>query len=178
VLHRAGLEPGERVLAGTVSRDGVWLLGTRDALILVPPGADRAPHGEPSTPTGPTAAPAANRIPWERVERADWEREDDRLRIVEVGEFGKVRPQHSYHVDNPGVFVPLLRERVTASVVLQRRVVVSGRKGLFVIARRPPRGTGEITWAFEFDPGVDPEDPEVTRLAQEGLRAAAEELGL
>ena len=77
----------------------------------------------------------------------------------------------------PGPLLPMVRERVTASVLLQRRVLVTGRRGLTVIARRPPRGSGEITWAYDLDPGVDPSDPEVVRAAEEGLRAAQEELG-
>jgi hypothetical protein len=71
----------------------------------------------------------------------------------------------------------MVRERVTASVLLQRRVVVRGRSGLTVIARRAPRGPGDITWAYDFDPGVDPADPLVAQAAEEGLRAAQEELG-
>jgi hypothetical protein len=49
---------------------------------------------------------------------------------------------------------------------------------LFVLARRGPDGSGGISWAYELDDGLDPEDPEVRRLAELGLRAAAEELGL
>jgi hypothetical protein len=57
-------------------------------------------------------------------------------------------------------------------------VVLRGRTGFFVIARRSPSGTGEITWAYEFDPGVDPDDPEVRAAAEQSLQVAAEELGL
>lgn len=167
VLDAAVLEKGEKVLAGTPARDGSWLLGTRDALVIVPPPApDEA------------ARAVQTRIPWQQVERADWSREDERLRIHEVGEFGMVRPEYSFEIDDPGLLLELIRERVTASVVLQRRVHVSGRKGLMVIARRAPRGDGEITWAYEFDPGIDPDDPAVMAAARHGLEAAAEELGL
>ena len=55
----------------------------------------------------------------------------------------------------------LVRERVTASVVLQRHVAVSGRRGLRVIARRAPRGNAPVDWFFEYDAGVDPDDAEV-----------------
>ena len=50
----------------------------------------------------------------------------------------------------------MVRERVTASVVLQRRVVVRGKQGLFVVARRAPNGDGAITWAYELDAGSTP----------------------
>lgn len=161
VVRTARLGPGEKVLASATTQDGTWLLGTRMALYLVSPGP-REPR----------------RIPWEHVERADWQRDDQRLVVAEVGRYGEVRPRHSFTLDQPGALLPFVRERVTASVVMQRRVVVEGRKGLFVIARRPPDGVGEVSWAYEFDTGVDPADPRVAELAEQGLRAAAEELGL
>jgi hypothetical protein len=98
--------------------------------------------------------------------------------VAEVGEFGHKRPEHVLLVDEPGRLLQLVRERVTASVVLQRRVFVSGKSGFTVIARRPPGRSGEITWAYEFDRGVDPEDPGVMRSAEQALAVAKEELGL
>ena len=161
VVARAGLPRGDKVLTGAVADDGSWLLGTRDRLVIVPPDA---------------AAPV-RAVAWERVETADWDREAERLRVVEVGEFGRPRPEHSFTVADPGLVLPMIRERVTASVLLQRRVPVRGRKGLLVIARRPPRGSGEITWAYELDAGLAPDDPDVRAAAERGLRAAQDELG-
>jgi hypothetical protein len=161
VVARAGLG-AEKVLAATEARDGTWLLATRSVLVLVEPGE----------------TPGVTTIPWQHVEAADWSRDDDRLRVSEVGEYGERRPVHELILDDPGKLLPMVRERVTASVVLQRRVVVRGRQGLFVVARRSPNGDGAITWAYELDTGLDPDDPEVRRLAELGLRAAAEELGL
>lgn len=158
VLRRAALPSGARVLASAASSDGTWLLGTRDALVVVEPVETRA-------------------IPWEQVETAEWDRDEDLLRVSEVGEFGRSRPVHVFTVAEPGRLLPLVRERVTASVLLQRRVAIGPGRGLLVIARRPPRGTGETTWAYEFDAGVDPGDPAVARAAEEGLRAAQAELG-
>ncbi|MFP5252624.1 MAG: hypothetical protein ACLGH4_02385 [Actinomycetes bacterium] len=166
VVTRAGLPRGEKVLAAARSEDGTWVLGTRDALVLVP----AAPEGE-------TAPAAVTRIAWERVQAADWSRDDDRLRVSEVGEYGRPRPVHEVVLTEPGMLLQLVRERVTASVVLQRRVEGTGGRGLTVVARRPPRG-GDVDWAYELDPGLDPDDPEVRSLAESGLRAAADELGL
>jgi hypothetical protein len=170
VLTAASLARGEKVLAATSARDGTWLLGTRDALVIVP-----APSAEPAPSVGSSGT---TRIPWQRVERADWDRDAERLDVTEVGEFGQVRPEYSFDIDDPGLLLELVRERVTASVVLQRRVPVEGKKGLFVIARRAPHGDGEPTWAYEFDAGVDPSDPAVMAAAERGLKAASEELGL
>ena len=170
VVARAGLGRGEKVLTGARTTDGTWLLGTRAALVVVPPEV------EPEVELVET--PPVETVPWERVERADWDRESGRLRVSEVGVFGQRRPVHVFGIDDPGLLLALVRERVTASVVLQRRVTVAGKKGFFVVGRRPPTGVGDVAFAYEFDAGVDPDDPEVRRLAEAGLQAAAEELGL
>jgi hypothetical protein len=159
VVTAAGLRAGERVLAGTGTTDGSWLLGTREALYVV---ADAEVH----------------RLPWEQVERADWDRDEERLVVAEVGEFGRVRPEHTFAVEQPGLLLELLRERVTASVVLQRRVLVEGKRGLTVIGRRSPVRAGEVSWSYEFDTGVDPDDPTVMAAAEAGLHAAKADLGL
>ena len=65
----------------------------------------------------------------ERVETADWDRDEERLRVAEVGEFGHVRPVHTFTVTDPGRLLQMVRERVTASVLVQRRVTVEGRTG-------------------------------------------------
>lgn len=161
VVARAGLPRGEKVLAAAPSDDGTWLLGTRDALLLLP-------DGEAAEPV---------RIAWEQVQAADWSRDDDRLRVSEVGEYGEVRPVHEVVLPEPGLLLDLVRERVTASVVLQRRVEVSDGRGLMVVARRAPAG-GDVAWAYELDPGLDPDDAAVREAAAAGLRSAAEELGL
>ena len=138
------------------------LAGTRDALYL--PVADRAEA-------------AWTRVPWEQVEAADWKGETESLRVVEVGTWGEARPEHTFVVADTGRLLELVRERVTSSVVLQRHVAISGKRGVRVIARRAPRGTSPVRWYFEFDQGIDPADPSVDQAAQEALAAAREEVG-
>ncbi|MFZ5849317.1 MAG: hypothetical protein ACOYX5_18255 [Actinomycetota bacterium] len=169
VVAAAALRPGEKVLAGTRTTDGRWLLGTRDALQVV---------GTPGAEPGPVVEPVETRIPWEQIERADWDGDAQRLVVVEVGEFGRVQPRHEFPVAEPGLLLELVRERVTASVVLQRRVAVHGKRGLLVIGRRAPGGDGAVSWAYQFDAGVDPEDPAVLAAAEAGLRAAEADLGM
>ncbi|MGA9747580.1 MAG: hypothetical protein WBQ50_09030 [Nocardioides sp.] len=163
VVARAGLGRGERPLAAARATDGRWLLATRDALVLLAPAEG-------------AAAPV--RLPWTEVESADWAQDEDRLRVAEVGELGRPRRVHELTVEEPGELLAVLRERVTASIVLQRRVVVSGRLGLNVVARRAPNSNDDLTWSYQLDPGLSPDDPEVRALAERGVRAAAEELGL
>ena len=147
------MAPGEKVLARAAAADGV-VAGTRAALYL----------------------PGGRRIPWEQVEAADWDKESDTLRVSEVGTWGEPRPSYSFVLAEPSRLLQLVRERVTATVVLQRHVAIRGRRGVRVIARRAPTGERELTWLFEYDEGIDPEDPFVDHAAQEALASARDEI--
>ncbi len=149
--------PGEKLLAWAEATDGA-VGGSRDALYL-------AQHG------------TTVRVVWEQVEAADWDRDTSVLRVSEVGTFGKVRPVHLLTIAEPGRLLELVRERVTASIVLQRHVAVEGQRGLRVIARRAPKGDRPVLWLFEYDQGIDPESPTVRAAAEAALSAARDELG-
>ena len=160
IVARADLPRGEKVLAETVAGDGTWLLGTRLRLVVV-----RDSEMEP-----------AIHIPWETVEDAAWDQEGARLRVTEIGQYGEPRPAHSFVVEDPALLLQLIRERVTASIVLQRWVPVRGKQGLTVIARRSPVG-GPVAWMHAYDEGVDPTDPEVVAAADRALIQAQVEVG-
>jgi hypothetical protein len=147
---------GERLLAWATTAEGQQLGGTRDALYL----------------------PGAARIPWEQVEAADWDADTSVLHVSEVGTWGEVRPEHDLTLDEPGRLLELVRERITASVVLQRHVPLDGRRGVRVIARRAPGSTADVSWVYEYDEGVDPDDPRVRLAAAQAWQGAREELGL
>lgn len=157
VLSRAGLPRGERVLASAPTQDGTWLLGTRDRLVLV---EERG----------------VTWLAWERVEDAAWDSDAERLRVRGVGEYGRRRPEWSWSMTEPPLLLQLLRERVTASIVLQRKVPVRAGKGVTVIARRSPSG-GPVAWMHSYDAGLDPDDPEVAVVADLVLAQARSELG-
>jgi hypothetical protein len=152
-----------RPLAFAETTDGSWLVATRDALYVVDAGG---------------SAVIGTRIPWEQVEGADWDRDGSRLRVTEIGRFGEPRPSYVFTLPDlePVSLLQLIRERVTASVVLQRGVVVSGKRGLKVVGRRSPSG-GPITWMHEYDEGVDPDDPAVAEAAESLLQQARADVG-
>ena len=156
--------PG-RALAAVEADDGTWIVGTRAEVVLIAPAA-----------AGP--APVETRIPWEQVEDADWDRDESRLRIREVGTYGEPRAAYTFVMpeEEPSDLLQLIRERVSASVVLQRGQLVDGRRGFKVIGRRSPAG-GPIQWMFEYDDGVDPEDTAVVEAADALLRRAREDVG-
>ena len=62
--------------------------------------------------------------------------------------------------------------------MLQRHVLVAGRRGLRVIARRAPRGDRPIAWFYEYDEGVDPDDPAVQAAAEAALATMQAEVGV
>ncbi len=145
---------GEKVLAWAASESGP-VAGTRSALYL----------------------PDGGRIPWEQVEAADWDLESATFRVTEVGTWGEPRPAYSFVLTEPGRLLELARERITATVVLQRHVPIHGSRGVRVIARRAATGDRELTWLFEYDEGIDPGDSFVEHAAQEALAAARGEIG-
>ena len=158
VGERLRLAPGERVLAGAADADGRWIVGTDRALHL------------PADDGGQVLA-------WEDVDRASWDDDTERLVVVEVADFGETQPRHELALRDPMRLLDLIRERVTASVLLTRHVPVAGSRGLKVVARRSPTRQGEVIWSTWLDDGLDPADPEVRRAVEEGLAAARTELG-
>ncbi|RYB89972.1 hypothetical protein EUA93_21185 [Nocardioides oleivorans] len=150
---------GERVLAATTASDGTVLAGTRDAFYVA-------------------SGDETHRVPWEQVEAAHWDRDTDVFTLSEVGTWGAARPVHSATLEEPGRLLELVRERVTASILLQRHVTVDGRRGLRVIARRAPSGAGGVHWVNEYDEGVDPDDPAVRAAARDALEVMQRDVGL
>lgn len=160
------VERGERLLADAVAVEG-HLGGTRDALYLLR-----------SRGSGALGLEETVRIPWEEVQAVDWDQDSSTLRVSEVGSWGQVRPDHHFTLEAPGLLLELVRERVTASVILQRHVPIAGKRGVRVIARRAPSGHQPVQWIYEYDEGVDPADPAVQAAAAEALEIAQADVGL
>ncbi len=157
VVESARLHQGEKVLAFAQDGDR-WLLGTRLAFVVVEPGREPVRFG------------------WESVQAADWDQESSTLTVSEVGRYGEPRASYVLTLENPTLLLQLIRERVTASVVLQRGYLVDGKKGFKVIGRRSP-ADGPISWMFEYDAGIDPAAPEVEAAAADALMRARADVG-
>ena len=151
---------GERLLAWAPLVDGTWVAGTRDALYV-----------------------DGVRVPWEQVQAADWEQDAGRLRVSEVGTWGEPRPLHVLAVPDTAAkdadrLLQLVRERVTASVLLVRHVPITGKRGVRVVGRRAPSGRAPVQWVYEYDAGIDPADPVVQAAAAAALASARSDVGL
>lgn len=142
--------PGERVLASAPMAGGGLVAGTRDALYV-----------------------DGLRLPWEQVQAAAWDRESGILTVTEAGSTHAVR---RIPVDNPVRLLQLVRERVTASLVLQR--VISLPTGTArIVARRAGGGERAVTWTVEYDDLADPHDPAVMALVRAALVSARDDVG-
>jgi hypothetical protein len=93
------------------------------------------------------------RLPFDQVASAVWS--DDTLEVVLVG---PARESFRVRLDEPGEVPPVVRERVTSSIVLSEHVLLEGPLGALITARRVP-GRDGLRWSVVFDAGLDPSDP-------------------
>lgn len=144
------------MLAASAVADDGWVVGTDHALHL----------------------PSGERIPWEQVEHAEWDRDTELLHVTRSASFGEPMPRTDVRPLDTDRLLQLIRERVTASVVVSRQLPIEGKLGVRVTGRRSPAGprTDELTWSVAFDEGLDPSDPEVLNAAQQALDTVREQV--
>ncbi len=136
------LEPGERMLASAAGPGGSVV--ATDRALLFPAGGD------------------VRRVPWHTLATALWEDEESTLVLVELAGDAVTR----IVLEEPRRVPEVVRERVTASIVMSSHVALVGSAGVWIMARRRP-GTDEPLWQLRFDAEVPQDDP--------GIRARAEE---
>jgi len=152
----------EDVLAAVQLTTGRWVAGTRAAVYL------------PSDSTD-----ADRRVGWEKIERANWDSEASVLHVYETTDFGTPLRATELKVDDPGRFGQLLRERVDASIVVQRHVPLAGKRGVRIVGRRNPAATdAAVTWNIVLDKGLEPTQPGIVDAAEAALRQVRDEFGI
>ena len=152
----------EHILAAVELTDAHWVAGTRSAVYL--------PTDSPNT---------VRRVGWEKIERASWDSEASVLTIFETTDFGTPLRATELKVDDPGRFGQLLRERVDASIVVQRHVPLAGKRGVRIVGRRNPATTdAAVTWNFVLDKGLEPDQPGVLDAAEAALKQVRDEFGI
>jgi hypothetical protein len=158
--HAAGGK--EEILAAVQLTDGHWVAGTRAAVYLPTDSQD-----------------AVRRVGWEQIERAGWDSEASLMHIYETTAFGTPLRATELKVEDPGRFGQLLRERVDASIVVQRHVPLSGKRGVRIVGRRNPADTdAPVAWNFVLDKGLEPDQPGVVDAAEAALKSVREEFGI
>jgi hypothetical protein len=145
-----GLGPKERLLAAARLRDGSWVAATADGLVL-----------------------GDLRLDWVAITTARWDQESETLALHWLTEAGT--GSRVLLVDDPGALPDTVHTRVTATVLLSRRVSVAGRGGVRVAARRQPGRP--LLWQVVPDGGVDPDEAATKAAVDAALRSMALELG-
>jgi len=152
----------EDVLAAVQLTTGRWVAGTRAAVYLPSDSAD-----------------ADRRVGWEKIERANWDSEASVLHVYETTDFGTPLRATELKVDDPGRYGQLLRERVDASIVVQRHIPLAGKRGVRIVGRRNPAATdAAVTWNIVLDKGLEPTQPGIVDAAEAALAAVREEFGV
>ncbi len=113
--------------------------------------------------------------PWECVMRASFD--DPILEIIATYEQGTPLKPILITLTAAGSVPAVVRERVGATIVLQRHVPLVDDRGVQLVARRV-RGTDEIRWTVVFDSGLDPADPDLRELGDQALQQLRDSVGI
>jgi len=71
------------------------------------------------------------------------------------------------------------RERIDASVLVQRHVPLAGKRGVRIVGRRNPANPdAPVAWNFVLDKGLEPDQTGVLDAAEEALKAVRDEFGI
>jgi hypothetical protein len=147
------LAKGERVLAEATSSDGEQsLIATQVALHL-----------------------DGRVIRWDQILSAKW---DEPHLMISV----QIDPSHAAEhimvsLENARRFLEVVRDRVTASVVMtERRSLPIGAVATFTARKRSD--TGEMVWSVIFDGNPDLSDPELIEQAEHVLADLRGSLGI
>jgi hypothetical protein len=140
--------PGERVLTFGSAADDGYVVATDLALFL----AD------------------GTRVPYETIDRASWDEEGLSLLTID----GQSRRAS---VPEPRLLPETVRERVNATIVVNKHVNLPGRGGVRLVARRRPSGE-MVGWTLVFDDGLDPDDPGLRALAEQALEGLRRSMGV
>lgn len=101
-------------------------------------------------------------VGWHEIERGDWNAETQALRWAEYG--GR---RGTAHLDPPARMPELFRERIAASIVLEKFVPVRGDKGVIISARRNLAAPdAAVSWHRSLSQGLRWDERGVEELAE------------
>lgn len=152
VRARLDLAPKERVLA--------WVDDGSGRLVIA---SDSALHVQRNPPD-------YSSLRWEQIERASYD--SGVLTVVLGPELGgsSLRIPVGDGLDLPVV----VRDRVTASVIVDRFVALDDESGVRIVGRRG--ASGDVLWRSDLDPTLSGQ-PEMERAAQQALDDIRSEVG-
>jgi len=106
-------------------------------------------------------------IGWHEIERGGWNAELRKLSWVLHGAPGNPSPRGSLQLVEPGRLPELFRERVSATIALERFIPLVGAHGVTITARRDLGASGMVAWHSTLTRGLSWES--------DGVRAAVDQ---
>jgi hypothetical protein len=106
-------------------------------------------------------------VGWHEIERGSWNAELRRLSWVLHAAPGKPSPRGSLELDEPGRLPELFRERILATIAVEKFVPLVGERGVTITARRDLGASGRVAWHSTLTRGLSWET--------DGVRAAVDQ---
>ena len=152
VVRAVVLEPGERRVAWALTEQGEPVVATDLGL----------------------RAPLAPRLDWPEIERAVWQRPV--LTVLEMDERAGAGRKVELVLADDGDLPDVVRTQVTASVAWSNHVRLRPAGGVRLVGRRRP-GQDLLDWQLVYDPGTDPDDPQLRAQAAALVEDARRTIG-
>lgn len=161
VLAAVTLEPHEKVVCwgrgpGTTPDSSTYVVATDKALYLDGRFGNR-------------------RLPWSSINKANWD--EPMLELVVQTSPGGTAEAISIRLDEPGHMPTTVRERVTATIVVQERVLLEGDKGALMVARKN-FDDDQVRWSVVLDKGLDSTNPVIRQRADDMLAELRTQFGI
>jgi hypothetical protein len=93
-------------------------------------------------------------VGWHEIERGSWNAELRRLSWVLHAAPSKSSPRGSLELVQPGRLPDLFRERIVASIAVEKFVPLVGERGVTITARRDLGGSGTVVWHSTLTQGL------------------------
>jgi hypothetical protein len=85
-------------------------------------------------------------VGWHEIEHGSWNAERSRLSWVRYAAAGEAPSRGSLELTEPGRIPDLFRERILATIAVEKFVPLSGERGVTVTARRDLGRRGAVSW--------------------------------
>jgi hypothetical protein len=93
-------------------------------------------------------------VGWHEIERGGWDAESGVLTWTELAAPGEKGVPGSVALTEPGRLPELFRERVSATIAVEKFVALTGSRGVVITARRDLGADGGISWHSALTRGL------------------------
>jgi hypothetical protein len=114
-------------------------------------------------------------VGWHEIERGSWNAELQKLTWLRYGAHGEAPSREWLELTEPGRFPELFRERITATIAVERFVPLAGERGVIIAARRDLGSRGSVAWHGTLTPGLSWQTAGVRAAVDQAMEQARAE---